>query len=140
MAIRIVTGGIAQETNTFQWEPTSLADFQKGSSRILRGDEIYQLEDTGNIYGGILAEAKRQGVELILTTYGYAVPGGRVTREAFETMRDEIIAGIKAAMPVDGVLLGLHGAMALEHDDDVLALRVLPHDDRIDGYPSLVED
>jgi microcystin degradation protein MlrC len=33
-------------------------------------------------------------------------------------MRDEIVAGIKAALPVDGVLLGLHGAMALEHDDD----------------------
>jgi microcystin degradation protein MlrC len=118
MPLRIVTGGIAQETNTFQWEPTSLADFQKGSSRILRGEKIYELEGTGNIYGGIIAEAKRQGVELIPTTYGYAVPGGRVSREAFELMRDEIIAGVKAAMPVDGVLLGLHGAMALEHDDD----------------------
>ena len=40
MALRIVTGGIAQETNTFQWEPTSLADFQKGSSRILRGEDL----------------------------------------------------------------------------------------------------
>jgi microcystin degradation protein MlrC len=32
MAIRIVTGGIAQETNTFQWELTSLNDFEKGST------------------------------------------------------------------------------------------------------------
>ena len=31
MAIRIVTGGIAQETNTFQWEATTLEDFEKGS-------------------------------------------------------------------------------------------------------------
>src|SRR5262249_49663745 len=58
------------------------------------------------------------GVELIPTTYGHAVPGGRVSREAFNTMRDEILAGIRAAMPVDGVLLGIHGAMALEHNDD----------------------
>src|SRR6478752_3365020 len=36
MAIRIVTGGIAQETNTFQWEPTTLTDFSKGSSNIAR--------------------------------------------------------------------------------------------------------
>ncbi len=118
MAIRIVTGGIAQETNTFQWEPTTLEDFQKGSSHIDRGDEILALEGTGTIYGGIIEEAKKNDVELIPTTYGRAVPGGRVSREAFETMKNEIVEGIRAAMPVDGVLLGIHGAMALEHNDD----------------------
>jgi microcystin degradation protein MlrC len=116
--IRIVTGGIAQETNTFQWEPTSLADFQKGSSRIERGHQILDLAGTGTIYGGIIAEALAQGVELIPTTYAHAVPGGRVSREAFEVLRDEILAGIREVLPVDGVLLGLHGAMALEHNDD----------------------
>lgn len=116
--MRIVTGGIAQETNTFQWEPTTLADFQKGSSRIERGQQILDLENTNLIYGGIVSEAKAQGVELIPTTYGHAVPGGRVSREAFETMRDEILDGIRAALPVDGVILGIHGAMALEHNDD----------------------
>jgi len=118
MAIRIVTGGIAQETNTFQREPTTLADFQKGSSRIHRGEEILALDGTGTIYGGIVAEARRRGVELIPTTYAHAVPGGRVTTNAFESLSAEILEGIRAALPVDGVLLGLHGAMALEHDDD----------------------
>ena len=122
MAVRIVTGGISQETNTFQWEPTTLTDFQKGSSRIDRGDEILALDGTGTIYGGIVSEAKKHGVELIPTTFGRAVPGGRVSKEAFETMRDEIIEGVRKAMQepggVDGVLLGIHGAMALEHNDD----------------------
>lgn len=118
MSIRIVTGGIAQETNTFQWEPTTLSDFSKGSSSVHRGQALLDLAGTGTIYGGIIAEAERQGVELIPTTYAQAVPGGRVSREAFETFRDEILEGIRKAMPVDGVLLGLHGAMALEHDDD----------------------
>ncbi|HET7034453.1 MAG TPA: M81 family metallopeptidase [Thermomicrobiaceae bacterium] len=116
--MRIVTGGIAQETNTFQWEPTTLPDFQKGSSGILRGEEILGLKGTNTIYGGIIEQAEKHGVELIPTTYGHAVPGGRVSREAFETMRDEIVEGIRQAMPVDGVLLGIHGAMALEHNDD----------------------
>ncbi len=116
--MRIVTGGIAQETNTFQWEPTTLADFQKGSSRIERGQQILDLAHTNLIYGGIVSEAQAQGVDLIATTYGHAVPGGRVSREAFETMRDEILDGIRAALPVDGVILGIHGAMALEHNDD----------------------
>src|SRR6185312_12912577 len=118
MAIRIVTGGIAQETNTFQWEPTSLDDFNMGSSHIDRGQEILEMEGTGTIYGGIIAVAKAAGVELIPTTYGRAVPGGRVSREAFELMKNEIVDGIRQAMPVDGILLGIHGAMALEHNDD----------------------
>jgi microcystin degradation protein MlrC len=116
--MRIVTGGISQETNTFQWEPTSLSDFQKGSSHLYRGQQILDLDGTGTIYGGIVAEARRNDVDLIPTTYGQAVPGGRVTRDAFETIRDEIVEGVRAAMPVDGVLLGIHGAMALEHNDD----------------------
>jgi microcystin degradation protein MlrC len=116
--MRIVTGGIAQETNTFQWEPTTLSDFNKGSSGIVRGDDILALDGTGTIYGGIVSEAKKHGVELIPTTYAHAVPGGKVSKEAFETFRDEILDGLRAAMPVDGVLLGIHGAMALEHSDD----------------------
>lgn len=116
--MRIATGGIAQETNTFQWQPTTLQDFQQGSSEIRRGDEILGLRGTNTIYGGIIEVAQQNAVELIPTTFGHAVPGGRVSREAFETMRDEIVEGIRRAMPVDGVLLGLHGAMALEHSDD----------------------
>jgi microcystin degradation protein MlrC len=118
MAIRIATGGISQETNTFQWEPTSLQDFQQGSSAIHRGQEILDLEGTGTIYGGIVGEAKRHGVELIPTTFGRSVPGGRVSKEAFETMTNEIVEGIRNAGEIDGVLLGIHGAMALEHNDD----------------------
>lgn len=117
--MRIVTGGIAQETNTFQRELTSLADFnQPGFGIIARGDEILDYANTGTVYGGVLSEAEALGVELLLTTYGGVNPGGRVSREAFDLLRDEIVAGIKAAMPVDGVLLVLHGAMALEDHDD----------------------
>ena len=52
------------------------------------------------------------------------MPGGRVTREAFDILRDEIVAGIRAALPVDGVLLVLHGAMTLQNDDDGETLRI----------------
>ena len=117
--MRIVTGGIAQETNTFQRDLTTLADFQRpGFGTIVRGQQLLDLEGTGTVYGGAVAEAKRLGVELIPTTYGSVMPGGRVTREAFDTLRNEIVAGIRDALPVDGVLLVLHGAMALEDEDD----------------------
>ena len=117
--MRIVTGGIAQETNTFQWQPTTLEDFARpGFGTLARGQQILDLAGTGTVYGGAVTAARRLGVDLIPTTFGGVMPGGRVTREAFDTLRDEILAGIRDALPVDGVLLVLHGAMALaDHDD-----------------------
>ncbi len=121
--MRIVTGGIAQETNTFQWQPTTLEDFSRaGFGTLARGQEILDLDGTGTVYGGAVGEARRHGVDLIPTTYGGVMPGGRVTREAFDSIRDEILAGIRNALPVDGVLLVLHGAMALEDHDDAEGL------------------
>lgn len=121
--MRIVTGGIAQETNTFQWQPTTLADFARpGFGTLARGREILDLEGTGTVYGGAVAAAKRLGVDLIPTTYADVMPGGRVSREAFDTLTAEILAGIRAALPVDGVLLVPHGAMALADADDAEGL------------------
>jgi microcystin degradation protein MlrC len=121
--MRIVTGGIAQETNTFQWQPTTLADFLRpGFGTFLHGAEILALGGTGTVYGGVVSEATTLGVELIPTTYGAVMPGGRVERAAFDALRQQILAGIRAALPVDGVLLVLHGAMALSDHDDAEGL------------------
>lgn len=121
--MRIVTGGIMQETNTFQWQPTTLADFEApGFGAHARGDEIFALEGTGTIYGQVIPRARELGVELIPTTFAWVMPGGRVERAAFDFLRDEILSGIKAALPVDGVLLMLHGAMALDDHDDAEGL------------------
>ena len=48
-----------------------------------------------------------------------AAPAGATNRTAYETMRDEILDQLKAALPVDGLLLGLHGAMVAHGYDDV---------------------
>jgi microcystin degradation protein MlrC len=117
--MRIVTGGISQETNTFQRVLTTLEDFYRpGFGIVARGDEIFEFDGTGTVYGGIVPEAKSQHIELVPTLYAEVMPGGRVTREAFDTFSSEIVDGVRAALPVDGVLLVLHGAMALEDSDD----------------------
>src|SRR5215210_3261704 len=95
MTLRIVTGGIAQETNTFQWQPTTFEDFERsGFGEIARGQEILALGGTGTVYGGIVPEALAHGIEMIPTTYAWVMPGGRVERAAFDALRDEILAGI----------------------------------------------
>src|SRR5262249_783430 len=44
---------------------------------------------------------------------------GTTNRADYEFMRDEILDQLKSAMPVDGILFGLHGAMVAHGYDDV---------------------
>jgi microcystin degradation protein MlrC len=48
----------------------------------------------------------------------WAQPGGVTVRSAYESLRDEILADLKSALPVDAVLLNLHGAMVADGYDD----------------------
>ena len=65
------------------------------------------------------ARAKQDGFELIEGSCFAASPAGTTNRADYETMRDEILGQLEAAMPVDGLLLGLHGAMVAHGYDDV---------------------
>src|SRR5690349_24312515 len=47
-----------------------------------------------------------------------AQPSGTTTRHAYETLRDELLADLRAVLPVDMVVLGLHGAMVADGYDD----------------------
>ena len=55
--------------------------------------------------------ARERSFELIEGTAAWADPAGLVNRQAYEGLRDEILGQLRAALPVDGVVLGLHGAM-----------------------------
>ena len=62
--------------------------------------------------------AAQQGFTLIEGTAAWADPAGPLNRRAYEGLRDEILAQVRAAMPLDGVVLGLHGAMVADGYDD----------------------
>ncbi len=55
--------------------------------------------------------AKALQWEVIEGLAAFATPAGDTTRGTYEALRDEILADLRAAMPVDAVLLNLHGAM-----------------------------
>ena len=52
------------------------------------------------------------------TAWAAASPSAHVTTEAFERIVGKLIENLKAAGPVDGVYLDLHGAMVTEAHDD----------------------
>lgn len=62
--------------------------------------------------------AASEGYTLIEGTATWAEPAGLVSREGYESLRDEILSQLREALPVDIVLLGLHGAMVARDYDD----------------------
>ena len=58
------------------------------------------------------------GWDLVEGMVAAAQPSGTTTRHAYESLRDELLGDLKAALPVDMVLLGLHGAMVADGYDD----------------------
>ena len=52
------------------------------------------------------------------TVAARSLPGGAVTREAYESIVNKIIEGLKKDAPYDGMFLDLHGAMSVVGLDD----------------------
>lgn len=49
---------------------------------------------------------------------GHAIPGGIVTRDAFEALSGEIVSRLATLVPLDGLWYDIHGAMVVEGMDD----------------------
>ena len=115
--MRIFSGSLATETNTFAPMPTGLASFmERGYFAAGRHP------DHMSFFGGPLWAARLRGRErgwtLIEGMVAAAQPSGPTTRAAYEALRDELLRDLRAALPVDVVLLGLHGAMVADGCDD----------------------
>ncbi|MGH6861320.1 MAG: M81 family metallopeptidase [Phyllobacterium sp.] len=115
--MRIFTASLATETNTFSPVPTDRASFEM-AFYAAPGDH----PDTPTLCSAPMVVLRRrarlEGFDLVEGTAAWAEPGGLLQQNAYEGLRDEIIGQLRAAMPVDGVVLGLHGAMVAQGYDD----------------------
>ena len=105
---RIGIAGIHIESSTFSPAQTTLDGF-----RVTRGQEIlgsypFLAEGSPNRDRAVWLPALR----------GRAIPGGIVTREAYESMTTEILDRLEAVLPLDGLYFDIHGAMSVVGLDD----------------------
>ena len=107
--MKVFAAGIAAETNTFSPIPTGLEDFW-----IIRKSDI----DPDNPDYGMfnLFEDWRQrtlgiGGEFHFSLMAWAQPAGLTSRAGYESLKNNILSDLSACLPVDIVLLNLHGAM-----------------------------
>ncbi|MEK1893524.1 MAG: M81 family metallopeptidase [Rhizobium sp.] len=115
--MRIFTAALATETNTFSPICVDRRAFE-ASLYAPPG----QHPETPTLCSAPITVGRRvcavKGWELIEGTAAWADPAGLVSRSTYEGLRDEVLTQLKAAMPVDAVVLGLHGAMVAAGYED----------------------
>jgi microcystin degradation protein MlrC len=103
---RILVGGIAQESHSFNPVPTDRSRFN-----IRSGAAAVQAARASNsLLGGIVDAAAEQDVEVILPTLFRAQSGGPVEEAVFAEMRD-ILCDAARGGGFDAIVLPLHGGM-----------------------------
>jgi microcystin degradation protein MlrC len=115
--MRIFTAALGLEANTFLALPTS---YQAFTDKLYLPPGQHQARPSHQTAACWVAHerAKRDGFELIAGACYAAQPGGAATREAYERMRDDILGQLERALPVEGIVFNLHGAMVAAGYDD----------------------
>ncbi|MDH4093001.1 MAG: M81 family metallopeptidase [Cyclobacteriaceae bacterium] len=105
---RIAIAGLAIESSTFS---PALTDEEAFHAKT--GDDIFAL------YPFLSPDsADRNRANWIPTLIGRALPGGTVTREAYESLAKQILERLEKDKPYDGLFFDIHGAMSVAGLDD----------------------
>lgn len=102
--MRIAIGGFHTESCTFSPLITREDDFQ-----VLRGDNLLQIYEF---------RSKFKGVEFVPLVRARSLPGGPVEKSFYDTIKAELLQGLREKGPWDGVFLHLHGAVNVSGIDD----------------------
>lgn len=115
--MKLFTALLGTETNTFSPFLTGWQNFQE-TYLVRRGEH----GDKPSAFGLPLVvwrqRAQARGWQVVESLAAFATPAGVTLRPVYEALRDEILHDLRAALPVDAVLVNMHGAMVAEGYDD----------------------
>src|SRR6516164_5371276 len=117
--MRIAIGQLWQETNTFNPLPTTRADFE--AFGVVHGAELVERMAETNELGGFIQSLRAwpERPKIVGLVRLPAWPAGAATAETFAWLRQEVEGALAAALPVDAVLLALHGSLVADGTPDV---------------------
>lgn len=115
LSLKIAIAEFSHETCTFCPDLTTI---ERLEPYVKRGKEVEQVRGIPTYLNGFIKVADAEpDVELVPIIQVGMAPGpytSWIQRDCFEKYTSEIIAGLTGAAPLDGVLLALHGAMAVD--------------------------
>lgn len=105
---RIAIAGLGIESSTFSPALTEEAAFH-----ARYGADVF------SYYPFMAADSPlRHKATWIPTLVGHSLPGGKVTREAYESLVNKTLDSLKKYLPYDGLYFDIHGAMSVVGLDD----------------------
>lgn len=106
--LRIAIAGLAIESSTFSPARTEAAAFHSSV-----GEAIYERYP-------FLADShpNRKRAQWFPTLKGHALPGGMVTRQAYDSLMGITLDMLAKNLPYDGLFFDIHGAMSVEGMED----------------------
>src|SRR5262245_7694486 len=106
---RVGIAGFLHESNTFLPVLTRRAHFEQAS--LTRGEALLERwSESRHELGGFLDGARVQGFEAVPLLATFAIPSGTIEGAAFEELIGMMVSDLRSALPLDGLLVALHGA------------------------------
>lgn len=117
--MRIAIGQLCQESNTFNRNPTTQADFERWG--VATGADVIERFGTTGEMSGFHSELATwpEAIEKVGLARFLCWPWGKVDAATWAWIQQTFRDSLHQAGPVDAVLIALHGAMAAEGEDDV---------------------
>ncbi len=105
---RIAIAGLAIESSTFSPARSGVDAFL-----TREGKDVFK-------YYPFLSEESEQRIaaDWVPTLRGYALPGGMVTKKAYDSLVGKTLGLLEKGMPYDGLFFDIHGAMSVEGIED----------------------
>lgn len=111
--MHLFTASLGTETNTFSPIPTGEKTF--ADTYLVRGGDYGDSPDLFALPMMVFRDrARARNWRLTESLCAFAVPAGPTIDRVYRKFRDEILADLRRALPVDAVMLSLHGAMVAE--------------------------
>ena len=106
---RVGVLGFLHESNTFLPVPTTYENF--ASASLTRGAEMIARWRGGrHELSGMFAALEECGLAAVPCMATLAVPSGVLTEDAYERLSSELLDSVRQNLPVDALLIALHGA------------------------------
>ena len=112
--MRIALAGISHETNTYCQGFTAYDDFY-----TYRGAKMLETRGQQSDVGGAVDACERLGLEPVPIVFASTQPSGTIARDAYESFKEEILAGLAEAGELDACVLLLHGAGVVDGIEDL---------------------
>lgn len=114
-AARVAVGSLFIECNHLGGTPADLDCFRR--TELDEGEAV--LKKPAGTVGGMLHTLREARCEIAPLVVASACPSGPVTADCYQTLKDRLLELLSDALPVEGVLLALHGAAAAENAGDL---------------------